>query len=71
MFFLDKDHLFTWTDERVVEEVEDLKVLVTDLKEDLSELRAEMVVLAKQLEPSNNLLEPSANGSSSWGCVIL
>ena len=63
--FQDKYHLFTWTDERIVEEVEDMKVLVSDLEEKVSDMRSEMVGLAKQLEYSQHMLEMPPNGSST------
>ncbi|KAF3570778.1 hypothetical protein F2Q69_00062534 [Brassica cretica] len=48
----DKYHLFTWTDERFVEEVENLKCLVSDLESELSELKADVAGLEKQVEHS-------------------
>lgn len=54
-----------------MEEVEDMKVLVSDLKEEVSEMRSEMVGLAKQLDQSQHMLEMSANGSSTGCCSIL
>ncbi|KAL0701734.1 hypothetical protein Bca4012_057856 [Brassica carinata] len=61
----DKNHLFTWTDERVVEDVEDLKCMVTDLKAELSEVRADVVGLEKQLEHSKAMIGLARNGCCS------
>ncbi|CAH8389763.1 unnamed protein product [Eruca vesicaria subsp. sativa] len=55
----DKYHLFTWTDERIVEEVEDLKLLLCDLKEEFSETRTEVGGLAKQLVQSQHIIDMS------------
>lgn len=49
----DNYHLFTWTDERVVEEVEDLKYMVNDIRTQLSEVKADVAGLEKLLEHSN------------------
>ncbi|KAH0862244.1 hypothetical protein HID58_079455, partial [Brassica napus] len=49
----DNYHLFTWTDERVVEEVEDVKCMVNDIKTQLSEVKADVAGLENQLEHSN------------------
>ncbi|CAN7015930.1 unnamed protein product, partial [Brassica oleracea var. botrytis] len=45
----DKFHLFKWTDESAVEEIEDLKVLVNDLKGEIADLRADRVGFEKEL----------------------
>lgn len=65
----DKYHLFTWTDERVVEEVEDLKVFVSDLKVELSEVRSEIDGLGKQLEHNKLMIELSNNGNGCCGIL--
>lgn len=52
-------------------EVEDMKVLVSDLKEEVSEMRSDMVGLAKQLDYSQHMLQMSAKGSSTGCCSIL
>lgn len=57
----DKYHLFTWTDERVVEEVEDLKCLVSDFESELSELKADVAGLEKQVEHSKVMIGLAMN----------
>ncbi|CAN7097840.1 unnamed protein product, partial [Brassica rapa subsp. narinosa] len=53
----DKFHLFTWTDERVVEEVEDLKCEVSELKADISNVRAELSSITKDSERTKLMVE--------------
>lgn len=69
----DKFHVFTWTDERVVEEIEDLKSIMSDAKGEMSELRAQVVGLEKQLERSKLMieLERDTKGSLKGCCVVL
>ncbi|KAH0879524.1 LOW QUALITY PROTEIN: hypothetical protein HID58_066918 [Brassica napus] len=55
--FQDKFHLFTWTDERVVEEVEDLKCEVCELKADISDVRAELSTIRKESERIKLMVE--------------
>ncbi|KAF3494642.1 hypothetical protein DY000_02056948, partial [Brassica cretica] len=63
----DKYHLFTWTDKRVVEEVEDLKCLVSDLEAELSEVKADVAGLEKQVEHSMVMIGIARNRC----CTIL
>nr|VDC72400.1 unnamed protein product [Brassica rapa] len=63
----DKYHLFTWTDERVVEEVEDLKCLVSDLEAEVSEVKADVAGLEKQVEHSMAMIGLARNRC----CTIL
>ncbi|RIA05026.1 hypothetical protein BRARA_K00631, partial [Brassica rapa] len=58
----DKFHLFTWTDECVVEEIEDLKSMMSDVKREKSDLRVEVVELQKELEQIKLSLERDRNG---------
>ncbi|KAF3609341.1 hypothetical protein DY000_02047851, partial [Brassica cretica] len=53
----DKFHLFTWTDERVVEELEDLKCEVCELKADISDVRAELSTIRKESERIKLMVE--------------
>ncbi|CAF1933628.1 unnamed protein product [Brassica oleracea] len=55
--FQDKFHLFTWTDERVVEEVEDLKCEVCELNADISDVRAELSTIKKESERIKLMVE--------------
>ncbi|KAG2255189.1 hypothetical protein Bca52824_074483 [Brassica carinata] len=57
----DKFHLFTWTDECVVEEIEDLKSMMCDVKGEKSDLRVEVVELQKELERIKLTLERDKN----------
>ncbi|KAF8100724.1 hypothetical protein N665_0218s0062 [Sinapis alba] len=53
----DKQHLFTWTDERLVEEIEDLQCEASNVKGEVSELKADMVGLEKLVEGTKLSLE--------------
>lgn len=64
----DKYHLFTWTDERVVEEVEDLKVSVSEMKQEILGLRSDIAGLGNQLEESKLMHEFPSNGN---GCCLI
>lgn len=64
----DKYHLFIWTDERVVEEVEDLKVSVSEMKQEILVLRSDIAGLGNQLEQSKLMLEFPSNGN---GCCLI
>lgn len=59
--------MFTWTDERVVEEVEDLKCLVSDLEAEVSEVKADVAGLEKQVEHSMAMIGLARNRC----CTIL
>ncbi|KAF8097728.1 hypothetical protein N665_0283s0032 [Sinapis alba] len=65
----DKFHLFTWTDERLVEEIEDMKMLATDLKGELSALRSEIIGMEKQMQQSKRMIDLLRNQSGC--CAIL
>ncbi|KAF8045858.1 hypothetical protein N665_4280s0002 [Sinapis alba] len=65
----DKFHLFTWTDERVVEEIEDLKSLGSELKGAMGVVRSDIVCLEKQIQHTKLMLESSINKRSC--CCIL
>ncbi|KAL0741773.1 hypothetical protein Bca4012_083286 [Brassica carinata] len=65
----DKYHLFTWTDERIVEEVEDLKVVLRDVQDEVSDLRCEIVRVATQLDQNKAMLEMSAKGGGCCGIL--
>ncbi|KAG2303915.1 hypothetical protein Bca52824_032566 [Brassica carinata] len=63
----DKCHLFSWTDERVVEEVEDLKSMVSEIKAELSGAKADILELEKRIEHSHVIIDQVRNGC----CAIL
>ncbi|KAF8105998.1 hypothetical protein N665_0149s0028 [Sinapis alba] len=65
----DKFHLFTWTDERVVEDIEDLKSLGSELKGAMGVVRSDIVCLEKQIQHTKLMLESSINKRSC--CCIL
>lgn len=46
----DKYHLFNWTDECMVEEIEDLKDTVSEVKGELSGLTSQIRGLEKEVE---------------------
>lgn len=43
-------HLFKWADECLVDEVEDIKLVMSDMKKDLTDVRAKFERLEKGLE---------------------
>ncbi|CAH8363766.1 unnamed protein product [Eruca vesicaria subsp. sativa] len=63
-----KSHLFTWTDECMVEEIEDLKDFVSDVKGEISILRGEIDGLEKELERSKLKIQSEIKGN---GCCVL
>ncbi|KAF8109039.1 hypothetical protein N665_0104s0343 [Sinapis alba] len=63
----DKSHLFTWTDECVVEEVVDLKCSVSELKTEMSDLRSGILLL----ERKTDLCKVMAEKNKKWCCAIL
>lgn len=52
----DKFHLFKWTDECMVEEIDDLKTMLSDEKEDMLELRATVSGFEKELEDMKKMI---------------
>nr|VDC66004.1 unnamed protein product [Brassica rapa] len=65
----DKSHLFSWTDECMVEEIYDLKEMVTHLKGDIADLRGEIGGLQKDIERGKMLIESQMNMRGC--CVVL
>lgn len=68
-FFQDNYHLFTWTDECMVDEVYDLKDTVTDLRALITELIDRIGVLEKQIEVGKKMLESEKNKKER--CVVM
>ncbi|KAF8093390.1 hypothetical protein N665_0383s0022 [Sinapis alba] len=62
IFLNDKFYLFTWTNECVVEEMEDLQSSVSELKRDMLNLRSEIVVLVKKIEQCKVMVGKNMNG---------
>ncbi|CAN6989233.1 unnamed protein product [Brassica oleracea var. botrytis] len=66
----EKFHLFKWSDEGAVEEIEDLKGMVSDVKGGVSDLRAQIAGLEKDCEGMKNvILELGKNMKDC--CVVL
>lgn len=64
----DKYHLFTWTDEHVVEEVEDLKTQLSQVNVELSMARKDISRLEKQVEQCDVFMKLAKE--KNGGCVI-
>ncbi|KAF3592548.1 hypothetical protein DY000_02022610 [Brassica cretica] len=67
-FSIDNSHLFSWTDECMVEEIYYLKEMASDLKGEISELRGEMGGLQKDIERGKMMIESEKN---MIGCCVV
>ncbi|CAH8389274.1 unnamed protein product [Eruca vesicaria subsp. sativa] len=65
----DKSHLFSWTDECMVEEIEDLKSTVTDVKAEISEIKSEFLSLEKQLQRPHEMIQSDID--SKCCCLVM